>query len=92
MTSAAIHLYDTLIAAVTWDSKLERGFFEYDASFLSSSIEVAPLTMPLARTRYTFPELPRETFKGLPGLLADSKPPRSHVVADKKTASASSGK
>ena len=30
--------------------------------------------MPLASAPYSFPELPRATFKGLPGLLADSLP------------------
>ncbi len=74
MTTAAIHLYDTLIGAITWDPEREQGFFEYEPSFLGSGIEIAPLTMPLAQSRYTFPKLPRETFKGLPGLLADSLP------------------
>ncbi|MEM1084197.1 MAG: type II toxin-antitoxin system HipA family toxin [Verrucomicrobiota bacterium] len=74
MNSAGIHLYDTLIGAISWDPEREQGFFEYDPAFPSSGIEVAPLTMPLAPRRYSFPELPRETFKGLPGLLADSLP------------------
>ena len=30
--------------------------------------------MPLAKQIYSFPTLPRETFYGLPGLLADSLP------------------
>jgi serine/threonine-protein kinase HipA len=32
--------------------------------------------MPLAERVYSFPELPRRTFRGLPGLLADSLPDR----------------
>ena len=39
-----------------------------------SGIEVAPFTMPLARTIYRFPALSTTSFKGLPGLLADSLP------------------
>lgn len=74
MTSAAIELYDTTIGAVTWDPERERGVFEYDPSFLSSGIEVSPVIMPLNTGRFSFPNLPRETFKGLPGLLADSLP------------------
>ena len=74
MTSAAIHLYDTLIGAVSWDSERNFGFFEYDRAFLSSGVEVSPLMMPLAPVRYSFPNLSRESFKGLPGLLADSLP------------------
>lgn len=74
MTTAAIHLYQTLIGAVTWDDGRETGIFEYDPEFLKSSIEVSPLTLPLRAGRFSFPNLPRETFKGLPGLLADSLP------------------
>lgn len=74
MTSAAIHIHDTLIGAVTWDAERELGVFEYAPDFLASGIEVAPLMMPLGAGRFAFPDLPRETFKGMPGLLADSLP------------------
>jgi serine/threonine-protein kinase HipA len=74
MTSAAIHIHDTLIGAVTWDARRELGVFEYSPDFLASGIEVAPLMMPLDSGRFAFPDLPRETFKGMPGLLADSLP------------------
>jgi serine/threonine-protein kinase HipA len=74
MTSAAIHIHETLVGAVTWDARRELGVFEYSPDFLSSGIEVAPLMMPLDSGRFAFPDLPRETFKGMPGLLADSLP------------------
>ena len=74
MTSAAIHLYDTLIGAVVWDPDRNIGLFEYDPSFLTSGIEISPITLPLGPGRFSFSELPRETFKGLPGLLSDSLP------------------
>ncbi len=74
MTTVAIHLYQTLIGAVTWDETRELGIFEYDPAFLGSGIEIAPLTLPLRAGRFSFPNLSRETFKGLPGLLADSLP------------------
>jgi len=48
--------------------------FQYDKDFLASNIEVAPLQMPLSATPYSFPELAKETFHGLPGLLSDSLP------------------
>lgn len=50
--------------------------FEYDSGFAQSGIEVSPITMPLASRVYSFPELSRDTFYGLPGLLADSLPDR----------------
>ena len=74
MTSAAIELYDTTIAAVTWDPEREMGVFEYAPEFIGSGIEVSPVMLPLGAGRFSFPNLPRETFKGLPGLLADSLP------------------
>lgn len=48
--------------------------FQYDPVFAESGIEISPLTMPLGNQVYTFPALSRETFHGLPGLLADSLP------------------
>ena len=74
MTVAEIHLYETLIGAVAWDDSRELGVFEYEPAFLRSGIEISPITLPLRPGRFSFPELPRETFKGLPGLLADSLP------------------
>lgn len=74
MTSASIQLYDTSIGAVSWDPDRELGIFEYDPDFLGSGIAVAPITMPLGPGRFSFPNLSRDTFKGLPGLLADSLP------------------
>ncbi len=74
MTSAIIRLYETAIGAVTWDPAREIGVFEYAPDFLGSGIEVSPLMLPLGAGRFSFPNLPRETFKGLPGLLADSLP------------------
>jgi serine/threonine-protein kinase HipA len=74
MTSATVELYETTIGAVTWDPERELGVFEYAPEFLGSGIEVSPITLPLGAGRFSFPNLPRETFKGLPGLLADSLP------------------
>ena len=74
MTSATVTLFGTEIASVAWDEEQELGLFEYAPSFLRSGIEVAPVHMPLAEGVYQFPGLPRETFKGLPGLLADCLP------------------
>jgi serine/threonine-protein kinase HipA len=74
MSIAAIQLYDTEIGAVTWDAERELGIFEYDAAFLRSGIEVSPLHLPLRAGVFSFPGLSRATFKGLPGLLADSLP------------------
>lgn len=48
--------------------------FRYDPSFVASGIDIAPLTMPLRREPYAFPDLPRDAFGGLPPVFADSLP------------------
>lgn len=48
--------------------------FQYDPEFAGSGIEISPLTMPLSNRVYAFPERSRNTFHGLPGMLADSLP------------------
>ena len=50
--------------------------FAYDKSFGRSRIEVAPLRMPLNDNEevYVFTDLPEETYKRLPAMLADSLP------------------
>ena len=74
MTIARVQLWGKSIGAVSWDESAGLARFEYDPGFVHSGIEVAPLTMPLSKQIYSVPALPRETFHGLPGLLADSLP------------------
>jgi len=74
MTDARVTLWGTEIGAVSWLEDRQVGVFQYAQAFLDSGIQLAPLMMPLRELPYEFPALPRETFKGLPGLLADSLP------------------
>ena len=73
-TVAEVKLWGRTIGAVALEDGSETATFEYDRAFIGSGIEVAPLTMPLSDRLYSFPALPRITFHGLPGLLADSLP------------------
>jgi serine/threonine-protein kinase HipA len=73
-TLAEVSLWGRTIGAVALARDSDVASFEYDSAFLQSGIEVAPLMMPLARQVYRFPSLGRETFYGLPGMLADSLP------------------
>jgi serine/threonine-protein kinase HipA len=75
-TVAEVRLWGRTIGAVALDEGTHVASFEYDPVFARSGIEIAPLTMPLAPRVYAFPALARETFHGLPGLLADSLPDR----------------
>lgn len=76
MTVAAVELWGTRIGAVALSGSTAVASFQYDPAFLASGIQLSPLMMPLAERVYSFPELSARTFRGLPGLLADSLPDR----------------
>ena len=69
-------LWGRTIGAVSLEDGNAHAAFEYDPAFVQSGIHVAPLMMPLGEGVHVFPELPRATFHGLPGMLADSLPDR----------------
>jgi serine/threonine-protein kinase HipA len=74
VSTAKVMLWGTQVGAVTWVEEQSLGYFQYAFDFLSSGIELSPLIMPLAEAPYSYPALPRDAFKGLPGLLADVLP------------------
>ncbi len=74
MTTASVELWGRRIGAVTWVVDRGIGIFQFTPEFGASGIEVSPLQMPWQETPYEFPSLSRETFRGLPGMLADSLP------------------
>ncbi len=63
-----------LAGAVAFDTQTGTGSFEYAPAFLDTGIELSPVKMPLSKQIYSFPELSRPTFHGLPGMIADSLP------------------
>ncbi len=77
ITSAFVNIWNKRVGAIAWDLKTNQGTFEYDKGFAQTGIELAPILMPLAQSnRYFTFQANRNsaTFKGLPGLLADSLP------------------
>lgn len=82
MQVAEVKIWGKLAGAVAWDPKSGISTFEYDSRFKQLGWDLAPLKMPLSdnRNSFTFPELRKDrysqhdTFKGLPGLLADALP------------------
>lgn len=76
MNSATVHLWGELVGAVTWLEDRGHGVFEYDKYFVTKGLEVAPFQMPISAVGnvFSFPSLEKWTFKGLPGLLANSLP------------------
>jgi serine/threonine-protein kinase HipA len=82
--AAEIKIWGEPVGAVRWDYSRQLASFQYDRRFLAKGYELSPIKMPLTYGDriYSFPELGRSkdekanTFKGLPGLLADSLPDR----------------
>lgn len=74
MTIAEIKLWGRTIGATVWNPDSGLASFEFDPAFGQSGIQLAPFKMPLSTEIYSFPALSKDTFKGLPGLLADGLP------------------
>lgn len=75
-TVAEVRLWGRSIGAVSVEDARSTAAFQFADEFTRSGIQVSPLRMPLSDRVYSFPGLARETFHGLPGLLADSLPDR----------------
>ncbi|SFB19258.1 type II toxin-antitoxin system HipA family toxin [Algoriphagus aquimarinus] len=82
VVSAEIWIWDKLVGAILWDESEQMGSFEFNQTFLRSGLDISPIKMPLSQGNrvYKFPEIRKsrddvfDTFKGLPGLLADMLP------------------
>jgi serine/threonine-protein kinase HipA len=86
--TAFVNIWGRTAGAVAWDDQRGVATFEYEPAFLDSDLDLSPLHMPLSAARrkgarFSFPTLPRQTFLGLPGLLADALPDRfGHQLID----------
>jgi serine/threonine-protein kinase HipA len=84
MNTAYVKIWGELVGAVAWNESTGIATFEYDSDFKNLGWDLAPLQMPVngASKRFSFPALRKksdsslDTFKGLPGLLADVLPDR----------------
>ncbi|UCE88945.1 MAG: type II toxin-antitoxin system HipA family toxin [Pseudomonadota bacterium] len=77
--TALVRLWGEEVGAVSWLEDRAVGVFEYAPTFLEKGLDISPLHMALAEARsgdgiFSFPALNRDTFLGLPGLLADALP------------------
>jgi serine/threonine-protein kinase HipA len=77
--TAMVTLWGKIVGAVSWLDEREYGVFEYDPDFLKQGLDISPIHMGLdAALRgdgiFSFPQLNRQTYLGLPGLLADCLP------------------
>lgn len=73
-----VRIWGRLVGAVAGLARRPGVYeFQYDTSFAGAGLELSPLQMPVAAgKRYSFPALNQDTFRGLPGLLADALPDR----------------
>ena len=71
-----VRIWGQKVGAVALDPNLRFYVFEYEPNFVKTGIELAPLTMPLAKASepFVFTDLPEQTYKRLPALLADALP------------------
>ena len=79
--TAYIRLWEELAGAVAWDPDKKFATFEFDRKFLEKDLDLSPLKMPIAEARsatakFEFRTLPKRTYRGLPGMLADALPDR----------------
>jgi serine/threonine-protein kinase HipA len=78
METAYVNIWNKRVGAIAWTTDRGLGTFEFEPSFFSSELNLAPLKITLAAARnrsFSFPELRNSlAFRGLPGLLADSLP------------------
>lgn len=81
---AEINIWGEFVGAVQWDNQQKLASVEFDSDFFKKGWDLSPIKMPITNGPriYRFPELRKtkkateDTFKGLPGLLADSLPDR----------------
>ncbi|MBN2613211.1 MAG: type II toxin-antitoxin system HipA family toxin [Bacteroidales bacterium] len=78
---AKVYLWNKIVGYVLWDDNKGFATFEFDPEFVKTDFDISPLIMPIDDLRngqriFSFPDLERKTFLGLPGLLVDSLPDR----------------
>ncbi|WP_158995149.1 type II toxin-antitoxin system HipA family toxin [Mucilaginibacter sp. L196] len=80
INSAFINLWGERVGAIAWDADKGVADFEFEPAFLRKGWDISPLKMPVSGANgriFSFNELRgNQTFKGLPGLLADVLPDR----------------
>lgn len=75
VTLAYINIWGQRAGVVMWNENTESAVFEYEPSFERLGLNLSPILMPLNPHRsYQFTSISKDTFMGLPGLLADALP------------------
>lgn len=77
--TAVVHLWGDEVGAVSWLEERGYAVFECAPAFLKGGLDVSPIHMGLEAARhgngtFSFPGQNHDTFRGLPGMLADALP------------------
>ena len=73
--AARVKMFGMPIGTLRLDNRYDVVSFQYDDLFANQGIEPAPLMMPVRKgVVYSFGNLERITYQGLPGMIADSLP------------------
>ena len=77
--TATVTLWGDTVGAVSWLDDRAYSVFEYAPSFLKKGLDISPLHMSIDDAingdgRFSFSSLNKDTYLGLPGLLADALP------------------
>ena len=85
--TAIVSLWGEMVGAVSWLDTQEYAVFEYEQAFLKSGLELSPIHMGIeaaihGNSIFSFPSLSKQTYLGLPGMLADSLPDKfgNHII------------
>ena len=62
------------VGALAYDPRLGLNVFEYTPEWIASGVELSPLHMANRSGTYSFPQLAKETYYGLPAMIADALP------------------
>ena len=88
--TAMVTLWGDAVGAVAWLEDRAYGIFEFESDFLKKGLDISPLLMSLDDARkgdgkFSFPSLNKDTFLGLPGMVADALPDKfGNSIIDRK--------
>ncbi len=75
MEVITVNLWEQRVGALLWNHDRMLASFQYDPEFVQTGLEISPVKLPLSAKVFQFPELAdTNTFKGLPGFIADCLP------------------
>ncbi|MDR2799364.1 MAG: type II toxin-antitoxin system HipA family toxin [Bifidobacteriaceae bacterium] len=87
----AVFLWGKRVGAIS-QTKHNLYGFEYDPNWLKTKTSISPITLPIEKSVFTFPNLPASTYYNLPPAFVDSLPDRfgNNIITSELTRRGSS--